>query len=76
MQNKELPKHFSPRRQMQALARPGEHQPEKANALLAFTAAVLLLLLAIVAIDQHSAALEAIGLLGHTATIDPIFMSP
>ncbi|WP_027555173.1 hypothetical protein [Bradyrhizobium sp. Cp5.3] len=76
IQSKALPHSFSLRRRIQGLSGPGERQPEKAHSLLTFTAVVLLLLLAIVEIDQHSAALQAVGLLGHTAGIDPIFMSP
>jgi len=37
---------------------------------------VLVTLFAIVEVDLHSAQLQALGLLGHGAGIDPVFLSP
>jgi hypothetical protein len=47
----------------------------EASPLLIYIAVVLVLLLAMLEIDRHSAELRSMGLMGDTR-IDPIFMSP
>ena len=44
--------------------------------MLVFAAVVLFTLFAIAEADLHTAQLQALGLLGHGAGLDPIFMSP
>jgi len=73
IQSKALPQGFYLRRSLHGFSAPGEGF----HPMLVFSAVVLLVLFAIVQIDLHSAHLQAIGLLGHTATgIDPVFLSP
>ncbi|MBR0857639.1 hypothetical protein [Bradyrhizobium liaoningense] len=74
IQSKALPQSFSLRRAFQGFTAQGEG--ETSHPLLLFSAAVLLALFAIVEIDLHAAQLQAIGLLGHGAGIDPVFLSP
>ena len=76
IQSKALPQSFSLRRSFQSFTAPRESRAETSHPLLLVTAVVLLTLFAIVEIDLHSAQLQAIGLLGHGAGIDPVFLSP
>ncbi|MDA9403818.1 hypothetical protein [Bradyrhizobium sp. CCBAU 45389] len=73
IQSKALPRGFSLRREILSFIAPAE---ERSHHLLVFSVVVLLTLFAIVQIDLHSAQLQAIGLLGHGAGIDPVFLSP
>jgi hypothetical protein len=75
IQSKALPQSFSLRRTFQGFTAPDQSRAGTSHLLL-FSAVVLLALFAIVEIDLHTAQLQAIGLLGHAAGIDPIFMSP
>ena len=47
-----------------------------ASPLLMFSAAVLFLLLSILTVDLHRDELRALGLVGGTERINPVFMSP
>jgi len=47
-----------------------------ASPLLVFVAAVLLLLVSILLVDQHRDELRALGLVGGTEQVNPVFMSP
>ena len=47
-----------------------------ASPLLMYVAAVLLLVLSILVIDLHREELRALGLVGGTEQINPVFMSP
>ncbi|QOZ69980.1 hypothetical protein [Bradyrhizobium arachidis] len=72
IQSKALPQSFSLRRLFQSSpAKDGSSHP-----LLIFSVVVLLALFAIVEIDLHSAQLQEVGLLGHGAGINPVFLSP
>ena len=72
IQSKALPQSFSFRRSLQNFTvRAGTTHP-----LLVFAAVVLFTLFAIAEADLHTAQLQALGLLGHGAGLDPIFMSP
>ncbi|MBC9879582.1 hypothetical protein G8O24_19765 [Bradyrhizobium sp. INPA01-394B] len=73
IQSKALPQSFSLQRSIRGFASPHE----TSHPLLMLSAIVLLTVFAIVQVDLHSAQLQAIGLLSHTATgIDPVFLSP
>ncbi|MGY4286259.1 hypothetical protein ACVWXO_005479 [Bradyrhizobium sp. LM2.7] len=48
----------------------------EASPLLVLTVVVLMLLLAILEIDLHSADLQSLGLMGDAFSIDPVFKSP
>lgn len=48
----------------------------EASPLLVLTVVVLMLLLAILEIDLHSADLQSLGLIGDAFSIDPVFKSP
>ncbi|RXH08112.1 hypothetical protein [Bradyrhizobium guangzhouense] len=73
IQSKALPQSFSLRRSLHGFSAPGE----ASHPMLVFSTVALLVLLAVVQIDLHGAQLQAISLLGHTATgIDPVFLSP
>jgi hypothetical protein len=50
--------------------------PTPTSLSLAYTAAVLGLLLVILEIDLHQALLQSIGLMSDSDQIDPIFLSP
>ena len=76
IQSKALPRGFSLRRAFQGFIAPNESRAETSHPLLIVTAAALFTLFAIVEIDLHTAQLQAIGLLGHGAGIDPVFLSP
>jgi len=76
IQSKALPQSFSLRRSFQSFIAPSQGGAETSHPLLLVTAVALLTLFAIVEIDLHSAQLQAIGLLGHGAGIDPVFLSP
>ncbi|MDN5004028.1 hypothetical protein ACFQZO_24625 [Bradyrhizobium sp. GCM10027634] len=72
IQSKALPQSFS-LRSLHGFSASGE----TSHPMLLFSTVVLLVLFAVVQIDLHSAQLQALGLLGHTATgIDPVFLSP
>ena len=76
IQSKALPRDFSLRRAFQGFIAPNGSRAETSHPLLIVTAAALFTLFAIVEIDLHTAQLQAIGLLGHGAGIDPVFLSP
>ncbi|MBR0711098.1 hypothetical protein [Bradyrhizobium liaoningense] len=76
IQSKALPQSFSLRREILSFIAPAEGRAERSHHLLVFSVVVLLTLFAIVQIDLHSVQLQAIGLLGHGAGIDPVFLSP
>ena len=76
IQSKALPRGFSLRRAIQGFIAPNGSRAETSHPLLIVTAAALFTLFAIVQIDLHTAQLQAIGLLGHGAGIDPVFLSP
>ncbi|TWB01250.1 hypothetical protein [Bradyrhizobium stylosanthis] len=76
IQSKALPLGFSLRRAIQGFIAPNGSRAETSHPLLIVTAAALFTLFAIVQIDLHTAQLQAIGLLGHGAGIDPVFLSP
>ena len=73
IRSKALPQSFSLRRELQGFTAP---EQGTSHPLLVLSAVVLLALFAIVQIDLHSAQLQATGLLGHGAGIDPVFLSP
>lgn len=50
--------------------------PREASPVLVFTVAVLILLLAILEVDLHSADLQSLGVMGDAFSIDPVFKSP
>jgi hypothetical protein len=75
IQSRALPRRFSLWHELQGLA-PRDRQPAISHSLLIYASVVLLLFLAIVEIDLHGAQLQVLGLLGHAAGIDPIFMGP
>ncbi|EJN14208.1 hypothetical protein PMI42_02222 [Bradyrhizobium sp. YR681] len=76
IQSKALPQGFSLRREIQSFIAPAEGRGETSHPLLVFSVVALLTVFAIVEIDLHSVQLQAIGLLGHGAGIDPVFLSP
>jgi len=76
IQSKALPRGFSLRRAFQGFIAPNGSRAETSHPLLIVTAAALFTLFAIVEIDLHTAQLQAIGLLGQGAGIDPVFLSP
>ena len=75
-QSKALPHSFSLRRSFQSFTAPRQGQAETSHPLLLLAVVVLVTLFAIVEVDLHSAQLQALGLLGHGAGIDPVFLSP
>ena len=76
LQSRALPRRFSLWHELQGLAAPGDRQPLISHSLLIYASVVLVLFLALVEIDFHGAQIQALGLLGHTAGIDPMFMGP
>lgn len=76
IQSRALPRRFSLWHELQGLAAPSNREPAISHSLLIYVSVVLLLFLAIVEIDLHGAQLQALGLLGHAAGIDPLFMGP
>ena|SRR5438067_11756884 len=48
----------------------------EASPLLILTVIVLVLLLAILEVDLHSADLQSLGLMGDAFSVDPVFKSP
>ena len=76
IQSKALPLSFSLRRSFQSYTAPGQGQAETSHPLLLLAVVVLATLFAIVEVDLHSAQLQALGLLGHGAGLDPVFLSP
>lgn len=57
------------------LIAPDPASPE-ASPLLVLTVVVLMLLLAILEVDFHSADLQSLGLMGDAFLIDPVFKGP
>lgn len=72
IQSKALPQSFSFRRALRHLT----VQAGMSHPLLVFAAVVLFTLFAIAEVDLHTAQLQALGLLGHGAGLDPVFMGP
>jgi hypothetical protein len=72
IQSRALPRRFSLWNEFHGLG----DRPAISHSLLIYASVVLLLFLAIVEVDLHSAQLQALGLLGHATGIDPIFMGP
>jgi hypothetical protein len=72
IQSKALPQSFSVRRSLQNFT----VQAGTSHPLLVLSAVVLFTLFAMAEVDLHTAQLQALGLLGHGAGLDPIFLSP
>ena len=50
--------------------------PARTSPSLLYTAVILALLLAILEIEQHRAALDSIGVVGNHFFVEPVFMGP
>jgi hypothetical protein len=55
---------------------PATKTSNEASSLLIFVAAVLILLLAILEVDQHRVMLQSLGLLGDLSSMQPNLMGP